>query len=235
MHRKVMSIKLADQTALCGKIRFQNIIYFSMKRTLFEQLKRIQALSEIGLQYTDSHYDKERYDEIQEICLEMIEQLTNVPMATIKPIIQENNGYKTPKVDVRAVVFNPEGQILLIQEKVDACWALPGGWADVGYTPRQIAEKECFEEAGLTVKSIRLLAVMDKTAQQMPPEFEYVYKLFIRCEPIGDRIATGAETSDVAWFSENNLPKLSKPRNLESQIHLMFEYFRGAKTEVYLD
>jgi ADP-ribose pyrophosphatase YjhB (NUDIX family) len=206
-----------------------------MERIFFERLKRIQALAEIGLAFSDSHYDKDRYDEIQEICLEMLEQLTDVPVPKIRPVIQEKNGYKTPKVDVRAVVFNSEGQILLVQEKVDGCWALPGGWADVGYTPRQIAEKECFEEAGLTVKASRLLAVMDKTAQQMPPEFEYVYKLFIWCEPIGDRINVGDETSAVAWFSENDLPELSKPRNIESQIRLMFQYFRGELKDVFLD
>ena len=206
-----------------------------MERTLFELLKRIQALTEIGLEYSNINYDIERYHEIQEICLEMLVELTDVPMSKIKPIIQEQYGYKTPKVDVRAVVFNAEGQILLIQEKADACWALPGGWADVGYTPRQIAEKECFEEAGLTVKSVRLFAVIDKTAQQMPPEFEYVYKLFIRCEPIGEHVSVGEETMDVGWFSENNLPELSKPRNIESQIHMMFEYFREEKKDVYLD
>lgn len=206
-----------------------------MERHFFEQVKRLQALAEIGLEYSDSNYDKERYEEIQEICLKMLEQLTDVPLTKIKAIIWENNGYKTPKVDVRAVVFNPEGQILLVQEKADGCWALPGGWADVGYTPRQIAEKECFEEAGLTVKSSHLIAVMDKTAQQMPPEFEYVYKLFIRCEPIGTQISTGPETDNVGWFNEYELPELSKPRNLKSQIHLMFEYFRGEKTDVYLD
>lgn len=206
-----------------------------MERNFFEHIKRLQALAEIGLEYSNSNYDIERYEEIQEICLEMLGQLTDVPIIKIKAIIQENNGYKTPKVDVRAVVFNPEGQILLVQEKVDGLWALPGGWADVGYTPRMIAEKECFEEAGLTVKSSRLIAVMDKTAQQMPPEFEYVYKLFIRCEPIGTQIAAGSETDNVGWFTEHQLPELSKPRNIESQIHLMFEYFRGEKTEVYLD
>jgi ADP-ribose pyrophosphatase YjhB (NUDIX family) len=123
----------------------------------------------------------------------------------------------------------------LVQEKADGCWALPGGWADVGYTPRMIAEKECFEEAGLKVKSSHLVAVMDKTAQQMPPEFEYVYKLFIRCEPTGTQIAAGAETDNVGWFSEHKLPELSKPRNIESQINLLFKYYRGEKTEVYLD
>jgi ADP-ribose pyrophosphatase YjhB (NUDIX family) len=206
-----------------------------MERTLFEQLKRIQALAEIGLEYSNTNYDKERYDEIQDICLKMLSQITEIPVEKIVPVIQEKNGYKTPKVDVRAVVFNDDNKILLVQEKIDGYWSLPGGWADVGYTPSQIAEKECFEEAGLTVKASQLIAVMDKAAQQMPPEFEYVYKLFIRCEPMNNRIAIGEETTDVGWFSENELPELSKPRNLESQIHLMFEYFRGEKTAVYLD
>jgi ADP-ribose pyrophosphatase YjhB (NUDIX family) len=206
-----------------------------MERKFFEQLKRLQALAEIGLEYSNSNYDMERYGEIQEICLEMLEQLTDVPMPKIKTVIQEKNGYKTPKVDVRAVVFNEEGKILLIQEKVDSCWALPGGWADVGYTPRMIAEKECFEEAGLTVKSNRLVAVMDKTAQKMPPEFEYVYKLFIWCEPIGTQISTGSETMNVGWFGEDEIPELSRPRNIESQISMMFEYYRGERTSVYLD
>ena len=214
---------------------WRGLNYKQMKRSFFDHLKRIQALSEIGLQYNHSIYNKERYDEIQEICLEMLSMLTDVPIETIRPVIQEKNGYKTPKVDVRAVVFNPEGQILLVQEKVDECWSLPGGWADIGYTPRQIAEKECLEEAGLKVKATRLLAVLDKTAQQMPPEFEYVYKLFIRCEPLDKNISFGEETLDAKWFEEDNLPELSKPRNIESQIHLMFEYFRGERAEVYLD
>ncbi len=207
----------------------------STERTFFDHLKRIQALAEIGLEFSNSNYDRERYDEIQEICLNMLELLTDVPVTKIRPVIQEMNGYKTPKVDVRAVVFNPEGKILLIQEKVDGCWALPGGWADVGYTPRQIAEKECFEEAGLRVNASCLLAVMDKTAQRMPPEFEYVYKLFIRCEPLGMEISTGPETEGVGWFAENEIPELSNPRNIESQIHLMFAYFRGEKSDVFLD
>ena len=206
-----------------------------MERTLFEQLKRMQALAEIGLEYCNSNYDKERYEEIQDICLEMMSRITDVPVSKILPVIQEKNGYKTPKVDVRAVVFNAEGKILMVQEKADGCWALPGGWADVGYAPSQIAEKECFEEAGLTVKASRLIAVMDKTAQQMPPEFEYVYKLFIRCEALDNRIAIGEETMNVGWFSEDDLPELSKPRNLESQILMMFQYFRGEKTVVYFD
>ena len=81
----------------------------SPERNFFEQIKRIQALAEIGLEYNNISYDQERYEEIQEICLNMLEVLTDVPIHQIRPIIQEKNGYRTPKVDVRAVVFNAEG------------------------------------------------------------------------------------------------------------------------------
>lgn len=206
-----------------------------MHNFIFEKIKRIQALAEIGLHYAENSFDRERYEELQEIALQMLEQITTVPVEKIKPVIIENDGYKTPKVDVRAVVFNEKNQILLIQEKMDGKWAMPGGWSDISYSPSEVAEKECFEEAGLTVKATRLLAVIDKTAQKMPPEFEYVYKLFIWCEPMDTHIAAGEETTGVNWFNEHNLPELSKPRVIESQIHLMFEYFRREKTEVFLD
>ena len=164
-----------------------------------------------------------------------MEKITDVPIEKIIPVIQENNGYKTPKVDVRAVVFNEKGQILLVQEKVDNCWSMPGGWSDICYSPREVAEKECFEEAGLKVNATKLLAILDKQKQNMPPAFEYVYKIFLLCEKLDDNISTGSETNDVGWFYEDNLPELSTPRNTEKQINMMFQYFRGERTEAYFD
>ncbi|MBT6763873.1 MAG: NUDIX domain-containing protein, partial [Prolixibacteraceae bacterium] len=169
------------------------------------------------------------------ISLQLLEKITDIPIEKIIPIIEEKNGYKTPKVDVRAVVFNEKGQILLIQEKVDSCWAMPGGWTDISYSPGEVAEKECFEEAGLQVKASRLLAIMDKQKQNMPPSFEYVYKIFLLCEKQNDNISTGSETIDVGWFDENNIPKLSTPRNTVEQIKMMFQYNRGEITEAYFD
>lgn len=201
----------------------------------FEKIKRIQALSEIGLEYTESSYDRERYEELQEISLQLLEKITEMPVEKITPVIQENNGYKTPKVDVRAVVFNERGQILLVQEKADNCWSMPGGWSDISYSPKEVAEKECFEEAGLKVKATKLLAVIDKQKQNMPPAFEYVYKIFLLCEKLGDTISTGSETLDVGWFDENNLPELSTPRNNATILKMMFGFYRGERTEPYFD
>lgn len=206
-----------------------------MERYFFEKIKRIQALAEIGLHYSENNFDTERYQELQEICFDLLEKLTDTPIEKITSVLVDNDGYKTPKVDVRAIVFNEENKILMVQEKADGCWALPGGWADIGYTARQIAEKECFEEAGIQVKATRVLAILDKTAQKMPPQFEYVYKIFILCKKQNDTISTGTETDDVGWFKESQLPKLSAPRNLESQIKMMFEFHRGERNEVFFD
>jgi ADP-ribose pyrophosphatase YjhB (NUDIX family) len=206
-----------------------------MQNFIFEKIKRIQALAEIGLHFAENTFDRERYEELQEIALQMLEHITDVPLEKIRPIIQENDGYKTPKVDVRAVVFNEENQILLIQEKVDKKWAMPGGWSDISYSPSEVAEKESFEEAGIKVKTIKLLAVLDKQKQNMPPEFEYVYKIFLLCKMLDNNISVGTETSDVGWFDENDLPELSTPRNTLEQIKMMFEFHRKERTETCFD
>lgn len=206
-----------------------------MSTYYFEKIKRLHALAEIGLQYCDISFDRERYEEIREITLEMLEKMTHIPVEQIVPVIEEKNGYRTPKVDVRAVVFNEQEEILLIQEKVDGCWAMPGGWTDISYSPGEVAEKECMEEAGLEVKASRLLAIMDKQKQGMPPAFEYVYKIYLHCEKQNNNISTGSETSDVGWFNVNELPPLSLPRNTADQIKMMLEYHRGERTEPYFD
>ena len=206
-----------------------------MSTFYFEKIKRLHALAEIGLELSDVAYDRERYEEMREISLEMLEKMTDIPIEKIIPVIEERNGYRTPKVDVRAVVFNEKDQILLVKENVDGKWAMPGGWTDISFSPGEVAEKECVEEAGLKVKAKRLLAVMDKQKQGMPPAFEYVYKIYLLCEKQDDSISTGSETSDVRWFYENEIPELSQARNTEAQIAMMYEYLRGERTETYFD
>ncbi len=201
----------------------------------FEKIKRLHALAEIGLEYTENPYDVERYHEMRDITLALLEKMTRVPVKEIVPVIEERNGYRTPKVDVRAVVFNEQDQILLIQEKADEKWAMPGGWTDISYSPGEVAEKECMEEAGLEVKASRLLAIMDKQKQGMPPGFEYIYKIFLLCKKTGDNISLGLETMDVGWFNIDNLPPLSLPRNTEEQIKMMYEYHKGQRTVPYFD
>jgi ADP-ribose pyrophosphatase YjhB (NUDIX family) len=200
--------------------------------------KRLQSIAQGGIFYSeDKPFDRERYEEISELSVQILSNLTDEPIEKIGNLFtQERDGYQTPKVDIRGVIFNELGEILMVKEKVDGCWSLPGGWADVGYTPAEVAVKEVQEETGLDVKTVRLLAVMDKRNHQHPPEGWYVYKIFISCKVIGGNISKNTtETSDIQYFSSENLPPLSEPRNVYSQIKLMFEYQDNPEKEVYFD
>lgn len=200
--------------------------------------KRLQSLAQAGIFYSDNNpFDRERYQEVSNLSVQILNELTDEPIEKISNLFtQERDGYQTPKVDIRAVIFNELGEILMVKEKVDGFWSLPGGWADVGYSPSEVAVKEVQEETGLDVKTVRLLAVIDKRNHPHPPESWYVYKVFILCEKIGGEIARDTtETSDIQYFSLQNIPTLSEPRNVFSQIKLMFEYRDNPMKEVYFD
>ncbi len=186
--------------------------------------KRVQAVAENGLHYSENDYDLDRYSDLEEIATRMIALITNTSFDTVKVSTPERNGYRTPKIDVRCVIFNPDHEILMVKERVDSCWSLPGGWCDVGYTPREIAEKEAYEEAGIRVRANRVLAIFDKKRHDHPEDLFYTYKIFMECIPEDLDISTGMETLDVGFFKQESLPELSTPRNTRDQIDKMFDF-----------
>jgi len=186
-----------------------------------EWAKQLQSIAQAGLTYSKDQYDLERFQQIRDISVEIMSAYTHTDMKEIIGLFANESGYATPKVDVRAVVFQ-NGQILMVREKMDGKWALPGGWADIGLSPREVAAKEVKEESGFDVRALRLLAVHDKKFHPHPPSPYHVYKFFILCEIVGGQAALGLETSDVNFFGENDLPELSEERNTESQIRMAF-------------
>lgn len=205
-----------------------------MKYYWLDIAKKLQALAQSGLAYSNNQYDTERYEELRNISADIMAKYTDIEIKTIKDLFCNETGYQTPKVDVRGVVFR-DHKILMVREKLDDAWALPGGWADIGLTPGEVAAKETKEEAGLEVKPVRLLAIYDKKCHPHPPSPFHVYKIFIMCEIIGGTAASGLETSEVGFFGLNELPELSVERNTESQIGIMFEYLKNPNKEVIFD
>jgi ADP-ribose pyrophosphatase YjhB (NUDIX family) len=191
---------------------------------MLQLAKQVQALAENGLHFSENDFDLDRYQILEEISLRMLTLITGLPAETIEVSTPERNGYRTPKVDVRAVIFNDKDEILMVKERVDSRWSLPGGWCDVGYTPTETAEKEAEEEAGIKVKVSRLLAVFDKKCHDHPEDLFYAYKIFLECEAENYEITTGMETLDVGFFKQDELPGLSTPRNTAGQIHKMFDF-----------
>ncbi|MEQ9099727.1 MAG: NUDIX hydrolase N-terminal domain-containing protein [Imperialibacter sp.] len=187
--------------------------------SIFDSLLRIKALSQIGLNFRNSEYDRERYKEIVSIVDQLIAGISDMPIERITVLHANEESYITPKVDVRTIVLKND-QVLLIQEKADGRWALPGGWADIGYTPSAVAVKEVREETGLDVKIERLLAVFDNSLHQHPPSPFYVYKLFFLGTVTGGSFdLKGHESLEVGFFSLQELPPLSEERNTYEEIH----------------
>jgi ADP-ribose pyrophosphatase YjhB (NUDIX family) len=135
-------------------------------------------------------------------------------------------GYATPKLDVRGVVFRENG-ILLVKEREDGGWTLPGGWADVGESPADATVREVREESGFETRAVKLLAVYDRNRHGHTPIPFHAYKLFFRCEIIGGAPATSVETEGVDCFGEDSLPPLSISRVTPAQIHRFFEHLRN--------
>ena len=161
-----------------------------MKNELLTLTKRVQAIAESGLHFTENDWDRDRYTDLEQIAIEMLSIITSTPIETVKIHTTERNGYKTPKVDVRSVIINENDEILLVKERADGRWAMPGGWCDIGFTPVEVAEKEAMEEAGISSKAERVLAIMDKNRHNYPDDLYYIYKIFIECKAEDYAIAT---------------------------------------------
>lgn len=196
--------------------------------------KQIQAISQIGLAYGKDIYDIERYEQLRSLSVEIVNTYTKVDSDQITDLFANETGYATPKVDVRGVIFQDD-KILLVKEKADGAWALPGGWADIGLSPREIVVKEVKEESGFDVVPRRLLAVLDKNKHYHAPSPYHVYKIFILCDIIGGSAMEGMETSEVKFFDRSNLPQLSEERNTYGQVQLMFDKGLQANSEVVFD
>ncbi len=137
--------------------------------------------------------------------------------------------YPTPKIDVRGVVFDEQGRLLLVRESSDGRWSLPGGWADLGDSLSAAVTREIQEESGYPTRATKLLAVLnlDRRRSRQPTSIN-VYKFFVRCELVGDVERTrGGETTDAGWFEEKALPPLSLGRGRPEHFSLLFEHARN--------
>ncbi|WP_299742543.1 NUDIX hydrolase [uncultured Rossellomorea sp.] len=199
-----------------------------------EWAKRIQALSQSGLSFSKDVYDIERYEELRTISAEIMQEYTDLEMMKIRELFTNESGYQTPKVDVRGVVFK-DNKILMVREKVDDKWSLPGGFCDVGLSPSENIVKEIREESGYDVTPVKLLALLDMNKHPHPSQPYHYYKIFIQCEVTGGEAKSGIETKGINFFGEENLPELSVGRNTESQINLLFEFLRDPSKETVYD
>ena len=189
--------------------------------------RRLRGIAQNGLTYARDPFDVERYRQVQRLAAEIAAAGTGEAMEGLEELFAAETGYLTPKVDVRGAIFRGES-VLLVKERSDGRWALPGGWADVDVTPAEAIEREVREETGLEAAAVRLLAVYDKVRHHHPPSPERVYKLMFQCEVRSGSPSVGIETAEVAYFAVESLPQLSAGRNTPEQVRRLFQLYRDA-------
>lgn len=196
--------------------------------------KRINAIAKTGLAFTKDPFDRERYEELLDLSLQVLNNITDIDFEKLDFVFNRELGYQTPKVSIRAVV--PRGdKILLVKEKMDDKWSLPGGYADTGMTPGETAVNEVKEESGFEVRPTRLLGIIDYNKYQETPFPFDVYQIFIACEIIGGQPKTGIETSAVDFFDINELPELSVRRVTKEQVLKMYELNKNKQLDPIFD
>jgi ADP-ribose pyrophosphatase YjhB (NUDIX family) len=194
----------------------------------------LQSIAQAGLTFGADRYDLDRYEQIRSIAVDILHEYTDMDHNKIRDLFASETGYQTPKVDIRSSVFK-DGKILMVKEKVDGAWSLPGGWADVNSSVRESATRECLEEAGAVVTAKRIIAIHlgNKHNNQ---NFPYtIYKIFVECELVEMSFKENTETLGADFFEYDKLPELSFNRNTPDQIKMCFEAKKSKLFETIFD
>ncbi|PBQ09415.1 NUDIX hydrolase N-terminal domain-containing protein [Pseudomonas syringae] len=197
-------------------------------------IRTLIGIAQTGLTYSKDPYDIERYHQLLKTAQTLLAKQPNHLTTQLMENLVADTGYATPKMDIRAAVFDGE-RILLVKEIEDGLWSLPGGWADINHSPGEVAAKEVFEESGLRVRPRKLVAFTDRRLHPHPPMLLHVYKAFFLCELLGGKLRPSLETPDARFFDEHHLPELSTARVTHEQIAMMYQHLRNETLPTYFD
>jgi ADP-ribose pyrophosphatase YjhB (NUDIX family) len=180
--------------------------------------REIQAISQTGLHYAENDFQVQRNTRLQEISAEIVSSYSDLEYSDLVYIFNQQIGYATPRIDVRGAVFRAN-ELLLVRERLDGGWTMPGGWVDVGDTPSGAVEREVYEESGFKVKARKVIGVYDAN-RTGPLEVFHAFKIVFLCDILSGEARTSDETSEVRYFSEGDLPSTlsgerTRPRHLE--------------------
>jgi ADP-ribose pyrophosphatase YjhB (NUDIX family) len=201
---------------------------------ILQWARKVQAIAQNGLQFTQDTFDRERYEQLQELVSTILSAETGITPGELQGLWLGDEGYATPKVDVRGGVFDQD-KVLLVRERSDGKWTLPGGWVDVGDSPAFAVEREIREESGYLAKAVKLAALLDRNnpVHGHPPSILHIYKLFFICDLTGGTATLSNETDGVEFFPVGALPPLSTGRATRAQIERLYQHQlnRGLPTD----
>lgn len=200
-----------------------------MENEILRIARRIQAIAQSGIHFAASEFDRERYEELRGLSVELAGTVCDTRPSKIHDLFTNETGFQTPKVDIRSVVLK-EGKLLMVREKIDGRYSMPGGFADINYSPSEVAVKEVREETGLNVRFNRVLAIADTDRHGFPPLPYHFYKIVVLCDLVDGVLRDSIETSEAGFFDFDNLPELSVERNTPAFLEMIRKQLERAET-----
>ena len=194
---------------------------------MHELIKEIRAIAQTGRHYTRDPYDRERYERLIAISSILYSKFSSSGVEEIERFFIPEKGYATPKVDLRACVIK-DNSVLLVRERSNGKWTLPGGWADQNESPKEGIVREVLEESGFTIKVVSLYAYTPRYPVSL-------YKLFFTAEVTGGEPRDNIEISNIDFFDVNDLPPLSEDRVLAQDIIEGMRHYRENSGLTYSD
>jgi len=191
--------------------------------TVLDWARKVQAIAQNGLLFSKDSFDRDRYTQLKDLSDAILAAELAIPIGRARAFWEQEDGYITPKVDVRGGVFDGD-RILLVRERSDGRWTLPGGWVDVNDAPSEAVVREIYEESGYRARATKLAMLVDKNKHPHPPSVHHIYKLFFLCDLTGGAATTSNETDGVDFFPVHSLPDLSVGRALSSQIERLYAH-----------
>lgn len=200
-----------------------------MENEILRIARRVQAIAQSGIHFAASEFDRERYEELRGLSVELAGTVCDTRPSKIHDLFTNETGFQTPKVDIRSVVLK-EGKLLMVREKIDGRYSMPGGFADINYSPSEVAVKEVREETGLNVRFNRVLAIADTDRHGFPPLPYHFYKIVVLCDLVDGELRDSIETSEAGFFDFDNLPELSVERNTPAFLEMIRKQLERAET-----
>ena len=203
----------------------------SSTEELYQIADELRAIGSGGLLWTDSRYDRERYERILAASARLIGTIEQRPSMEILTHLQDNLYHLSPLAGGEIVALR-DGKLLLIQRSDDKLWALPGGLVEIGETLADAAQRELWEETGIRGRVTRLLGIFDSRQWQTRTKVQ-LYSAIFQAEAESGVLTPSSETSAVAFFDEMDLPPLSQGHHL--RVPFVFRMLRGEVAVPYFD
>ena len=194
-------------------------------------IQRMLAITDTGLTYSKDPYDRERYEDLRQILWSVLQDQTELDQEELTAILKPTGSYATPLMDVRAWIVQDQ-KICLVRGQGEDTWALPGGFGEVGYSPKENIRKEVQEETGFFSEVGSLLAVFDTNRFQLQNK-QYA-KFVFDCQLLDGRFQENQEVAELGFFNIENLPPLSEKRITKEQMDILWQVYQGER-EQYID